>query len=137
MTDKTIITVGKRKLAKARASIKKGKGVVRINKITIDSIMPKYFQMNIKTPILIAGEDILKNIDIDVTVVGGGTTGQSDAVRQAIALALVKWTNNEELKKQFIAYDKNMLVADSRKNEPSKFSRSSAGPRRKRQSSKR
>ncbi len=132
-----MMATGKRKVAKARATIRKGTGIVRINKLSLENVQPKYFQMAISTPLVIAS-DVAKSVDIDVNVVGGGITGQSDAIKQAIARAIVKWNgDSEELKKKFIAYDRNLIVFDSRKNEPSKFSRSSAGPRRKRQSSKR
>ena len=134
--NKSFVATGKRKVAKARATVKKGSGIVRINKINIDAIGRKYFKMAIETPLVIAG-DIRNTVDINVSVNGGGVTGQKDAIKQAIARALVKWTNSEELKKKFIAFDRNLIVFDSRKNETSKFSRSSAGPRRKRQSSKR
>ncbi len=133
---KYIVATGKRKVAKARATIRKGCGVVRINKLALDSVQSKYFRMAVETPLVIAG-DVSKSVDIDVIATGGGTTGQVDAIKQAIARALVEWSGSKELKTKFIAYDRNLMVFDSRKNEPSKFSRSSAGPRRKRQSSKR
>ena len=136
-TDKLVVATGKRKVAKARATIRKGTGIVRVNKLNLDSVQPRYFRMAVETPLVIAGE-IVKTVDIDVNVNGGGVTGQKDAIQQAISRALLEWTNNDtELKKKFIAYNRNLVVFDSRKNEPSKFSRSAAGPRRKRQSSKR
>ena len=133
---KCIVATGKRKVAKARATIREGSGLVRVNKLSLDSVQSKYYRLAVETPLVIAG-DVSKSVDIDVNVNGGGTTGQCDAIKQAIARALVEWSGSKELKNKFIAYDRNLIVFDSRKNEPSKFSRSSSGPRRKRQSSKR
>lgn len=78
-----------------------------------------------------------KGVNIDVTVKGGGIWGQADACRTAIANALVKFENSKELKQLFRDYDRSLLISDSRRTEPHKPSRSSAGPRRKKQQSKR
>jgi small subunit ribosomal protein S9 len=51
----------------------------------------------------------------------------------AIARALVEFTKNEELKKAFASYDKNLLVADTRRKEAYKPGDSKA--RKKRQKS--
>lgn len=133
---KVVQAPGKRKKSVARAAICEGKGSVRINSMSIDLIEPRYRQMRIKEVLILAG-DVVKGLDIDVSVRGGGTWGQADAVRTAIANALVKWTKSEALKRAYNDYDKNMLVSDSRRTEPHKPSRSSAGPRRSKQQSKR
>lgn len=135
-TTKTIQTVGKRKKSIARATIRDGNGIVRINSILLDIIEPRYRQMRIKEPIILAGE-LAKNVDIDVNVSGGGIWGQADAARTAIANALVKWYKNENLRKIYMDYDRSLLISDSRRTEPHKPSRSSAGPRRSKQQSKR
>ena len=88
----------------------------------------------IKEPMEIA-KRVLKefNFDIKVNIKGGGSEGQITAARLAIARALVKFTGSEELKKAFVKYDKNLLVADTRRKEAYKPGDSKA--RRKRQKS--
>ncbi|WP_456371662.1 30S ribosomal protein S9 [Methanocaldococcus sp.] len=133
--NKIVLTVGKRKRAIARAVARPGKGRIRINKIPIELIEPKYKRMKLMEPILLAGEEIISQIDIDVTVNGGGVMGQMDAARTAIGKAIVEFTGSKELRDKFLAYDRTLLVSDARRTEPHKPSRSTKGPRAKRQKS--
>lgn len=130
-----IQTVGKRKTAIARATIREGKGRVRINHKPVEIIEPEIARFTIMEPLILAGEDRLSKIDIDVKVEGGGFMGQAEAARVAIARALVEWTNDMNLKEKFMKYDRTMLVGDSRRTEPHKPNRSTKGPRAKRQKS--
>jgi len=59
--------------------------------------------------------------------------GQAQAVRMAIARALVKWSKDKKLESVFREYDRTMLVGDPRQTEPKKFG--GPGPRRRRQKS--
>ncbi len=129
------VTIGKRKRAVAKASVKEGTGKIRINKIPLDVYQPELLKMKIMEPIVLAGEDKIKKVDIDVVVKGGGISGQAEAVRQAIARAIVKVTKSESIKKKFMEYDRSMLVFDPRRTEPHKQSRSRKGPRATRQTS--
>lgn len=126
--------VGKRKKAIARATAKAGKGNVFINKKSLDLIKPEIAKLMIKEPLILAG-DIAKNLDISVNVKGGGIFGQASASRQAIAKVLVE--KDENLKEKFLNYDRTLLVADVRRTEPHKPSRSRKGSRRHKQRSKR
>ncbi len=126
--------VGKRKKAIARAVLREGKGKVRINDVPLELIEPRYVRMRIKEALVLAGETAQK-VDIDVNVKGGGIFGQADAARVAIANALVNY--DKKLRNVFLEYDRRLLVSDPRRTEPHKPSRSSAGPRRKKQQSKR
>ena len=132
---RVIQTVGKRKTAIARATIREGKGRVRINHKPVEIIEPEIARFTIMEPLILAGEDRLSKIDIDVKVEGGGFMGQAEAARVAIARALVEWTNDMNLKEKFMKYDRTMLVGDSRRTEPHKPNRSTKGPRAKRQKS--
>ena len=132
---KIVITVGKRKRAIARAVAREGKGRIRINKIPVELIEPKYKRMKLMEPILLAGEEVISKMDIDVTVKGGGVMGQMDAARTAIGKAIVEFTGSKELRDKFLAYDRTLLVSDARRTEPHKPSRSTKGPRAKRQKS--
>ncbi|MBI4895326.1 MAG: 30S ribosomal protein S9, partial [Candidatus Aenigmarchaeota archaeon] len=67
----------------------------------------------------------------------GGVWGQADAVRTAISNALVDFSKSSELREAYLDYDRSMIISDDRRTEPHKPSRSSAGPRRSKQQSKR
>jgi len=132
---KAINTVGKRKRAVARATFKPGRGVIKINRVPLDLINNEVVRMKISEPLALAG-DGWKRYDIMLNVQGGGHMGQADASRQAIAKGIVKLIGGD-IKKRYLEYDKYMLVADSRRTEPHKPPRSSQGPRRAKQKSKR
>ena len=80
---------GKRKRAIARATLKKGKGKVKVNGVFLDNFGDRVSQLRIKEPLVLAGETA-KKVDVFVRVNGGGINGQADAARLAIARALVE-----------------------------------------------
>lgn len=130
---KNIIHVsGKRKKAIARATLKPGKGIIRVNKQNIEVYTPALARAKIMEPLQLAG-DVAKKVNIDVNVYGGGWQAQSEAARLSIARSLVEFTKSKELKKKFIEYDRHLLIADVRRNEPHKPNDSK--PRAKRQKS--
>ena len=128
------IATGKRKTSIARAIIKKGTGVIRVNSMNLKVYGNEISRMKILEPLTIAG-DITNSVDIKVSVKGGGWQSQAEAVRLAIAKALVIFFKKESLKTKFLEYDRNLLVADIRRTEPQKPYRSAA--RSSRQMSKR
>ena len=119
---KNIHTSGKRKTAVARATLKQGKGIVRINNTPIELINPKMSRLKLMEPLIIAG-DAADKVDIDIDVFGGGRTSQAEAARLAIAKALVSSTKSDKLKEMFLNYDRNLLVADVRRKEIAKPNR--------------
>src|SRR3990172_2202369 len=129
-----IQTTGQRKRAIARAIARPGKGNVFINNKSLDFVQPEIAKLLMKEPLILA-EDSAKSLDIFVNVKGGGMMGQASASRLAISKALVEY--NKKLKEIFLNYDRTLLIADSRRTEPHKPSRSKAGPRRHKQRSKR
>ena len=132
MVKKIIHISGKRKRAIARATLKEGKGLVRINNHSLDTFQD-FVKEKISEPLILAGE-MAKGINIDVNVVGGGWQGQTEATRLAIARGLVEWHKSDALKKRFLEYDRHLIVADVRRNEPAKPN-DSGKPRAKRQKS--
>ena len=133
MIEKNIIASGKRKTSIAKATIKKGSGKILINKMPYENL--DFFKtLIIKEPIEIAKE-ILGKLDFDIfcNVKGGGSESQIQAVKLAIARAIVKFTNSDKLKQTYTKYDKSLLVADTRRKEAYKPGDSKA--RRKRQKS--
>ncbi len=118
---KVLVVSGKRKTATARAVAKPGVGKVRINMIPLEIFEPEISREKIKEPLLQAGDEVWKQLDINVSVSGGGYMGQAEAARMAVANALLKWTKSAHLRTIFAEYDRTMIVGDSRKKEPKKF----------------
>lgn len=132
---KIMIVSGKRKMAVAKARIREGTGKVNYNGMP-HSDLRLFHRLALSEPIEICKKVLGKfNFDLDVHVKGGGTEGQIQAARLAIAKALVKFTESPELRKAIVAYDRNMLIADTRRKEAYKPGDSKA--RAMRQSSKR
>jgi len=116
---KTINTSGKRKRAIARATLKKGRGRIRINNQLLETLQPKSLRLKIEEPLILAGE-ISEKVNISVRVRGGGLSSQTEAARLAIARALVKYSKSAELEEYLESYDRQLLVADVRRKEPAK-----------------
>ncbi|MEA2055217.1 MAG: 30S ribosomal protein S9 [Candidatus Thermoplasmatota archaeon] len=132
MVKKIVSTSGKRKTAIARASVKKGAGLVRINNIPVELYEPEITRWKVMEPLKIADKPMEK-LDIDVTVSGGGFMSQASAIRTAIAKGLVEFTGDPSLKIAFLDHDRSLLVSDSRRKEPKKPL--GRGARKKRQKS--
>ena len=125
-----INTSGRRKCSIARAYVSKGTGVITINK--------RDYKEYFKTPTLqyyvlqsLNNAKAVGEYDVKVNVNGGGTTGQAQAVRLAIAKALVEI--NPELKKELRA--EGLITRDPRMVERKKYGQ--PGARRRFQFSKR
>jgi small subunit ribosomal protein S16e len=94
----------------------------------LEYLQPDILRIKLQEPILVVGKDKFALMDIRVRVKGGGHVAQIYAIRQAIAKALIAYyqknvdeQSKKELKEQFVAYDRNLLVADPRRHEPKKF----------------
>jgi small subunit ribosomal protein S9 len=118
---KVLVVSGKRKTAAARAVVKPGIGKVRINRTPVEILEPEIAREKIMEPLLQAGEDVWKQLDMDVTTSGGGYMGQAEAARMAVANALLKWTKSSHLRTVFTEYDRTMVAGDSRSKESKKF----------------
>lgn len=124
---KIIHKAGKRKRAVAKATLKPGKGNVRINSVPLENYQPEIARLRITEPLMIAGNEV-KKFDIKVVVNGGGWQAQANAIRLAIARSLVE--NNKSLKQTFLDYDRHLLVADTRYKETCKPNDSKARAKR-------
>jgi len=118
--EKVINTHGKRKKAIARAALKAGKGRVTINRVDLENYTPELYKLKMMEPIILAGE-VAQQVDIDVDIRGGGMSSQTTAARTCIGKALVQ--HSPKLKKVFLEYDRQLLVGDVRRKEPSKPNR--------------
>ena len=127
---KAIHVSGKRKSSIARATIKDGNGTIRINNQLLANFCNKLSRERINEPLKIAGMETVQKINFDVDVLGGGWQSQTEAVRLAIAKALVIYTKSEKLKKEFLTYDRYLLIADTRRKETRKPNDSKARAKR-------
>ena len=122
--------LGRRKSAVARIFVTEGTGKITINKKDLQVYFPSsILQYVVKQPL--AALDVVEKYDIKVNLNGGGYTGQSQALRLAIARALVKI--NPEDKKALRS--EGFLTRDAREVERKKPGRPKA--RRRFQFSKR
>ena len=85
----TINAIGRRKAAVARGIVKEGNGTITINKRPLEVYFPSsILQYIVKQPL--TKLDVVEKYDIKVNLDGGGYKGQAEALRLAIARALVK-----------------------------------------------
>jgi small subunit ribosomal protein S9 len=85
----SINAIGRRKSAVARVYINDGKGSITVNSRDFKEYFPnELLQYVVLQPLNTAG--VLTSYDIKVNLDGGGSSGQAEAVRLAIARALIK-----------------------------------------------
>jgi small subunit ribosomal protein S9 len=111
----TVNAIGRRKSAIARIYINEGKGKITINDRAFEEYFPLQQTQNIiQQPITLA--EASNKYDIIVNLKGGGTTGQAEALRLALARAMVKI--NPEIKGTLKAV--SLLTRDPREVERKK-----------------
>ena len=116
MIDKIVVS-GKRKSAVAKATIEAGDGVVTFNKRPLN-FLTELQRLEISEPLIIA-RNVLGglNFNIALNIKGGGIACQVEAGRLAFAKSIVKFVGDDNLRNAFLAYDRNMLIADTRRKE--------------------
>ena len=111
-----IWATGRRKKAVARARICEGTGVIIINKKPLNEYFKsELLQNEVKTPLALV--EVADKYDVEITVDGGGLTGQAGACRHGISRALV--LANETYKKTIKAA--GLLTRDPRTKERKKY----------------
>lgn len=107
---------GRRKSSVARVRVRPGTGMILINRRPLDDYFPLPQQRNaVLAPLVHTGKT--EEVDVSISVHGGGTTGQADACKLGIARALKKMdTALEE-----ILRDSNLLTRDGREVERKKY----------------
>ncbi len=118
---KILVVSGKRKTAIAKATVRTGAGRVRVNNVPLEIFEPEVAREKIREPLIQAGDDVWKQLDISIKVKGGGFMGQAEASRMTLANALLKWTKSSHLRSAFLKYDRTMVAGDPRRKEPKKF----------------
>jgi len=125
-----INTLGRRKTSVARVYVGPGKGTITINERTFENYFPaEILRTIVKQPFETL--EIDGQYDLTINVKGGGSKGQAEAIRLAIARALceIDPENRPPLKKE------GFLTRDPRMVERKKYGRRKA--RKKFQFSKR
>lgn len=82
-------STGRRKCAVARVRLRPGEGKVTVNRRPIEEYIPSLSSRNYALEPLRSSSH-LSNYDVDITVDGGGISGQSGAIRLGLARALVE-----------------------------------------------
>jgi len=86
---------GRRKTSSARVFLRRGTGAITVNKKPLDEFFGrKTAQMIVRQPLDLV--ELVDKFDVNVTVKGGGTTGQAGAIRLGLARALMEY--DEELR---------------------------------------
>jgi small subunit ribosomal protein S9 len=128
MAIRVVVSTGKRKTSLAKATVKNGRGRIRINGRPLEIHQPEVAKMRIMEPLILFGEG-WKKYDIRVRVRGGGVMSQADAVRMSIATGLFRMSQDYEARSRMLEHDRTMLVGDPRRTEPKKFGGPSARSR--------
>lgn len=124
MAEGMIHVVGKRKSAVARVWVKPGIGAITINKQPMDDYITRETdKMVIRQPLALT--DNLEKFDINITVRGGGISGQAGAIRHGIARALGELDQENRL----ILKKAELLTRDSRIRERKKYGQRGARAR--------
>lgn len=81
---------GRRKTSTARVFLRKGNGQITVNRKPLDEFFGrKTAQMIVRQPLELV--ELSDKFDVNVTVKGGGTTGQAGAIRLGLARALMEY----------------------------------------------
>jgi small subunit ribosomal protein S9 len=109
-------TTGRRKGAVARVRLRPGTGVITINKRALENYFPNDTHRMILTEPLRLTE-LSETYDVDVTMHGGGITGQAGALRLGIARSLIEL--DPELRG--VLKKAGFLTRDAREKESKKY----------------
>lgn len=96
MSEQVYYSTGRRKSSSARVFLKRGSGQITVNNRTLEEYFGRETgRMMIRQPLETV--EMTENFDFNITVKGGGITGQAGAIRHGISRALIEY--DEELRK--------------------------------------
>jgi small subunit ribosomal protein S9 len=96
MANEVYYSTGRRKSSAARVFLKKGSGEITINDRTLDQYFGRETgRMIVRQPL--EKLEMLDQFDFNITVKGGGISGQAGAIRHGITRALMEY--DETLRK--------------------------------------
>ncbi len=86
---------GRRKRSSAQVKLTPGKGKITVNGMPVDEYMPfAVLVMDLKQPLVATKNE--DKFDVEVTVKGGGFSGQTGAIRLGITRALMAYDANTD-----------------------------------------
>ena len=96
MSNKQVWTAtGRRKRSVARVTMVGGTGKITVNGVDVNEYMPyATLVLDLKQPLVATDNE--NRFDIDITVSGGGFSGQTGAIRLGITRALLKFDENTD-----------------------------------------
>ena len=116
--------IGRRKTAVARVFVSQGTGKITVNKKEFATYFPTAtLQYKVMQPMTMT--ENITNFDVNITVKGGGSTGQAEAVRMAIARAMCE----ADAENRAILKPEGLLTRDPRMVERKKFGQKKARKR--------
>ncbi len=100
MAEQIYYSTGRRKNASARVYLKRGSGQITINNRTLEQYFGRETgQMIVRQPLETL--DVVGQFDFNITVKGGGISGQAGAIRHGITRALIEYDEaNRKLLRQ-------------------------------------
>ena len=124
MNKKIITATGRRKQSVAQIKMVPGKGNITVNGVDVNEYMPfAVLVMDLKQPLVLTNNE--NTFDIEVTVRGGGYSGQTGAIRLGIARALLVYDEDtdptSEDSYRRILKEAGMVTRDPRVKERKKY----------------
>lgn len=115
---------GKRKTSVAKVTLKSGKGKITVNGRDVYEYMPSnILVLDLKQPLELTGTSEL--FDVEVSVRGGGPSGQAGAIRHGITKALLEYDKNTPIDSENSFRSKlkkaGFITRDDRKKERKKY----------------
>lgn len=90
MAEEQYYGTGRRKTSRARVFLRRGSGDIRVNGRSLEEYFGRETaQMVVRQPLELV--DALDRFDVNVTVAGGGGSGQAGAVRHGLTRALIQY----------------------------------------------
>jgi small subunit ribosomal protein S9 len=120
----TIHKIGRRKTAVARVYVTEGNGKITVNKKEFETYFPTAtLRYKVMQPLAMTSNE--SNFDVKVRVLGGGTTGQAEAVRMALSRAMCE----VDAENRAVLKPEGLLTRDPRMVERKKFGQKKARKR--------
>ena len=122
MAETKVYATGRRKTSIAKVWLKPGTGKILINGLNLDTWLGGHeaIKKRVMQPLVLTKQD--KSVDIIASTVGGGYSGQADALRHGISRALVRFDSSFHA----VVKPQGLLTRDSRVVERKKYGKRKA-----------
>lgn len=93
MAEQVFYSTGRRKTSTARVYVRPGNGRIMVNRRPLDEYFGRETaRMIVRQPL--DTSELIEKVDIDVSVTGGGNSGQAGAIRHGITRALIRYDDS-------------------------------------------